>query len=191
MKFLKLFLLLVALTQPEALFAQSYPELPLVRKLLSELQAPSFEKNREFCGWVGRNASGTLVVGKTYRGRRANCSWRFEHDDKVTLVATYHTHGSYLYRYDNEIPSIVDFVNHVRLKARGYVATPGGRLWVVDGVRREVLLICGPGCLPVDPGHKEKPNPRLRKRFTEKQLFDRAGIMSLEIELCGDNLCTN
>ena len=34
----------------------------------------------------------------------------------------------------------------------GWVSTPGGRLWFVDGRSGALRQICGRGCLPVDPG---------------------------------------
>ena len=33
----------------------------------------------------------------------------------------------------------------------GYVATPGGRLWFIEGARGIVTLVCDLGCMDQDP----------------------------------------
>lgn len=182
---------LSALVAVSPAVAQSRAEVKLARDLLTQLQPLSFEKNREYCGWIGVDGDGRLVASKVNQGKRSRCSSEIETDKGIRLIATFHTHGSYLRQYDNEVPSVLDYANERRLKSRGYVSTPGGRFWVVDGIAGEVRLICGPGCLPVDPEHKEAGHGKTPNKLSETQLFRRQGKMPLTIELCGDNLCTD
>jgi hypothetical protein len=49
------------------------------------------------------------------------------------------------------VPSPEDVYSDSDEGLNGYVATPGGRFWFVDGRNETVSLICGIGCLPSDP----------------------------------------
>lgn len=171
--------------------AQSRKELNLARKMLTELQPLSFKKNREYCGWIAKDKAGRLRVSKIFRGTRARCTSSIDGLGDDTLVASFHTHAGYSKKYDGEIPSVIDFESEKHFGTFGYVATPGGRFWVIDGKKGIVKLVCGPGCLPVDPKFQEKPNDRLRKQFNEEQLYSRVGRGKLKLELCDGSLCTD
>ena len=51
----------------------------------------------------------------------------------------------------------------------GYVSTPGGRLWFVDGRAREASLICGPRCLTQDPFYV--PDRSVETSYTLEEPF--------------------
>lgn len=143
---------------PWASLAQDATVLQVARSALTELQAPSFEHNREFCGVIGRFGDGRMAITPHRRGRAASCTprgWRSMSD----ILATYHTHGAYGPDFDNEVPSLWDLLAVIDEQVDGYVSTPGGRFWFVDGEQGEARLICGLGCLPQDPNFREDGLP--------------------------------
>ncbi len=188
---LTLFGLLLPLAATPAL-AQSSALQELARKQLQDLQPISIRQNREFCGVIGRAKDGRLIAGPIRRGKRARCQVG-ELPPNTTLVATFHTHGSYLRRFDNEVPSIIDFETEIALGSIGYVSTPGGRFWMVNGPKAEVRLICGVGCLPWDPNFKDQEEKlgKIRDRYTRKQLYARFKATPFGFELCDGQLCTS
>lgn len=185
-----LFLLAPAPGRPA--LAQSSELQELARKKLTELQAVSIRQNREFCGVIGRAKDGKLISGPIRRGKRATCRVG-ELPTGTTLVATFHTHGSYLRRYDNEVPSIIDLETEMALGSIGYVSTPGGRFWMVHGPKAEVRLICGVGCLPWDPNFRDQEEKlgKIRDRYTRRQLYARFKTSPFGFELCDGQLCTS
>ncbi|WP_050928989.1 DUF4329 domain-containing protein [Aestuariivita boseongensis] len=142
--------LFVALALAAPAQAQSRVELDLARQTLRALQAESIRGNREFCGVIGKDQAGRLVVSPAARGSRARC--RYPNAPAGTrVVATFHTHGAFLERFDNEVPSVLDVLADMTTGTSGYISTPGGRFWYINGRTGEVRLICGPKCLPWDP----------------------------------------
>lgn len=138
--------------------AQNAGELAAAKQILSDLQAISFKKNREYCGVLMRTPEGKLVSSKAFKGTKARCRVkRIPLGAKV--VASYHTHGAYLPGYDNEVPSLLDLQVEMEWGIDGYVSTPGGRFWHVDGRNGTVRMICGLKCLPSD------------KRFEDQSRF--------------------
>ena len=129
--------------------AQAQTEEDVARETLRALQEKSVRSNREYCGLIWRDAAGRLVAGEAVRGGRARCRYPYP-PAGVVVVATYHTHGSFLESYDNEVPSVLDVLAELGTRTRGYVSTPGGRFWVIDGHTGDVRQICGPKCLPWD-----------------------------------------
>ena len=164
-------LLLAALSTPA--MAQPAAEQALARSLLRDMQARSIRESREFCGMIGIDASGRYVVGPISRGTAARCTFRRPRTAQ-RIVASFHTHGGYLAGYDNEVPSIIDLESERSQGLRGYVATPGGRFWLVDGVRSRVTLLCGPKCLPWDPRFDDGELERIRKSYSRQELFERS-----------------
>ena len=55
----------------------------------------------------------------------------------------------------------------------GYVATPGGRFWYIDGTSGSVYQLCAPGCLPRDPGFVAGLFGDIRAFYTLEQLEQR------------------
>lgn len=131
-------------------FAQAAEELALVKRIFAQLQGISISKNREYCGYIGRDAQGRLAFTKAKRGRKGSCT----PNDPVELAvvtASYHTHGAYSPNYVNELPSVDDVEGDEAEGVDGWVATPGGRLWYIDTSDMVISQICGVGCLPSDP----------------------------------------
>ena len=52
----------------------------------------------------------------------------------------------------------------------GYVSTPGGRVWRVEPDVQAALLICGQGCVAVDPNYDFADDFGIRNRYTVAQL---------------------
>ena len=103
-----LFVLLICLLQiPPPAWAQSRAEENLAKQTLRALQARSVNGNREYCGVIGRDGAGRLVVSRVARGTRARCRYP-QQPAGTRLVATFHTHGAFLERFDNEVPSVLD-----------------------------------------------------------------------------------
>lgn len=146
----RLWIFCCALALAVPVSAQSREEMDLARETLRGLQAQSIQGNREFCGVIGRDGAGRLVLSTVARGARARCRYP-KAPPGTKVVATFHTHGAFLERFDNEVPSALDVLADMATGTNGYISTPGGRLWLVNGRTGDVRLICGPKCLPWDP----------------------------------------
>ena len=128
--------------------AQDRLEREAARILLHDLQPVSIRENREYCGILMRTPDGTLVASQSFAGSEAFCT--VEVPEGARVVASFHTQGAYMEGYANEVPSLQDLNVMVEWGIDGYVSTPGGRFWHIDGKRGEISLICGPGCMPAD-----------------------------------------
>lgn len=166
--------LLICLTMGLALpaNAQSRAEQDLAKQTLRALQERSVKGNREYCGVIGRDAAGRLVVSEAVRGNRARCRYP-NSPPGTTVVATVHTHGAFLKNYDNEVPSVLDVLADMYAGTNGYVSTPGGRFWYVNGRTGVIELICGPKCLPWDPRYVPGLAGPVAGKYTLEQLKDR------------------
>ena len=69
-------------------------------------------------------------------------------------IASYHTHAAYSDDMDSEVPSVDDLEIDFEEGVNGYVATPGGRVWLNLVNEGRTILLCGPGCVYVDPGFR-------------------------------------
>lgn len=143
------------------------------KSVLGSLQEQSIAETREYCGFIIQTQDGGLATTPISRGTEASCESR---PGFAPVVASFHTHGSYAPRYDNEVPSVNDVMNDFEGQTDGYVSTPGGRLWLIDFESRTIRQLCGVGCLPADPNEDPTtaaPVPQsftldtLRKRFGE------------------------
>lgn len=121
------------------------------RKSLAAIQNQSFVSGLEYCGMIGKTTAGELIVSPARRGRPSGCNARGFSDPSIKLVASYHTHGGFDPDMDSEVPSSDDVDMDHHQGVFGFVATPGGRFWVIDHRSREAKQICGKGCLPADP----------------------------------------
>ena len=117
---------LAALLVPVQAPAQSREETDFVMGLFARLQLRSFDKRREFCGFIGRDASGALRATTPRPGNRDSCPLEWPRD--LEAVASYHTHGAFDFTYHNELPSDLDMQSDRSLGVNGWIATPGGRL---------------------------------------------------------------
>ena len=144
--------------------AQDPEEVEVARKILTELQPLSFQKHREYCGFIGYNNNGELVATPATAGTQASCGAAFP--DDLAVVASYHTHGAFDHGYFNEIPSDIDMESDGEFLLNGYVATPGGRMWYIDGREQVTWQICGTACLPVSPGFYKGVNGDIAQEYT-------------------------
>lgn len=125
----------------------------LAFEVLSDAQVISFRRNRELCGYIGITPGGDLRATEPTIGKSDEC---FADDPPLDwiLVASYHTHGAYSPDAFTETPSPSDIVADRDEGVSGFVSTPGGRFWFVDGAEETAELICA-GCLPADPLFEE------------------------------------
>ncbi len=141
-------------------------------KQLNEAQPLSIKQNREYCGLIGYDASDQLAATKPRKGRRHSCNpgrdprgW--------DVIATYHTHGGYDVDSDSEVPSMSDMREDFRDGIDGYIATPGGRVWLNSVERRKALMLCGRNCVLSDANFKPCNGFLPKKQYTMQSLQQR------------------
>ena len=161
-------LLLPALLIATPAAAQDAREVALVRDVFAELQPLSFRKKREYCGYLGLTREAELVATAPVPGDMASCAADFPAD--LAVVASYHTHGTFDEGYYNEMPSLTDIDSDSAAYLNGYVATPGGRLWYIDGRNRVTVQLCGVGCLPVAPLFSKDRDGEVAEAYTYDDL---------------------
>lgn len=134
-------------------------------KQLNKAQALSIKANREYCGLIGYDASNKLSATKIRRGRRDSChpgqdprGWE--------VVASFHTHGAYSLDADTEVPSLSDMREDFRDGLDGYIATPGGRVWLNSVRRKKAVMICGKKCVLADRNFKDCRGFLPKKQYT-------------------------
>jgi len=136
--------------------AQTAEEVAFAKAYLDRLQERSFQNRREYCGFFGYDTKGRLVAVKPRAGASASCTsyWPGDH---IRVFASYHTHGAWDKVSDGEVPSVQDMEGDMADAIHGYISTPGGRFWFIDGVAGTARQICGPGCLRSDPAFRPEP----------------------------------
>jgi hypothetical protein len=152
---------------------QSLAELDYARATLNSIQEPSFDQNREFCGYIGVDSFGRFVATEPLRGRESTCRPRSPRGD-FRVLASYHSHGAFSEDFDSEIPSYEDMTSDILEGVDGYIATPGGRMWYIDAATRDARLVCGPNCLSTDPGYIEPGFEPIRSRYSLRDLEQRS-----------------
>ncbi|EPX86350.1 hypothetical protein ruthe_01165 [Rubellimicrobium thermophilum DSM 16684] len=155
---------------PTAEATASGTELAFVRDLMASLQPLSFAGNREYCGYIGHDPAGRLMHTPPVAGAEASCPLP-PIPQGMTVIASYHTHGTYSPWYASEWPTTQDVNTDAADGIDGYIATPGGRLWHVDTDTMTVRQICGRGCLPQDPNYRPEDDGPLRPVMTYDQLL--------------------
>ena len=136
-------------------------------RLLNGLQPQSIAESREYCGYIIRTASGDIAATPANPGGEDFCE--LAAPDEGT-IASYHTHGSFSPRYDNEVPSVSDVLGDFGSRIDGYISTPGGRIWIVDFSERRARQVCGPRCVFSDPKDVPKAAGFVPQSFTLPQL---------------------
>lgn len=154
--------------------AQSAAEISAAKSYLATLQAMSFETKVEHCGVFGYRPDGRIVATRATVGTRASCA-PGRPPKNVRVYASFHTHGGFEEGYDGEVPSVADVLDDMDNGVDGYIATPGGRLWFIDGSNGESRQICGPGCLPTDPAFRSEAYGPVKSRYTLARLKRREG----------------
>lgn len=134
---------------------------------LNSIQRRSFAEHRELCGYFVLTPSGEIAATPPVPGDMATCSQAAPGTD---VFASYHTHGAFDDGYDNEVPSPEDLLADFHFGIDGYVSTPGGRVWRAEYDVQAALLICGQGCVAVDPAYDFADDIGIRNRYTVAQL---------------------
>ncbi|MCA8907810.1 MAG: DUF4329 domain-containing protein [Rhodospirillaceae bacterium] len=151
----------VSFAVARAAFAQDedhvwlYEELDtLALRTLDALQHTSIAENREYCGYLGVDASGQVAATPAVPGTVDSCL-PDEPPEGFEIYASYHTHGAYSPDEDSEVPSYEDLQGDIEEGVDGYIATPGGRVWLNLYDDERAAQLCGPGCVFADPNFLE------------------------------------
>jgi hypothetical protein len=156
---------------PASAPAQSREEIDFMMSLFEQLQPLSFDKQREYCGFLGYDASGSLTATEPRGGNRDSCPLDWPRN--LQVVASYHTHGTFDFAYNNELPSDIDMLSDQDMGVDGWIATPGGRLWFVDSERMVAKQVCGVGCLPIAPNFYKAQAGDIAKGYSFDELVER------------------
>jgi hypothetical protein len=154
--------------------AQGAQETAFVMGLMESMNALSVRFNREVCGYILRHPNGAYSSTKVSWGGHASCA-SLPVRDGMDVVSSWHTHAAWARSYDGEVPSIQDVEGDMRLGVNGWVGTPGGRLWFVDGQSGTMRQVCGRSCLPVDPGFVPEEHGPVGETYTLDGLYARFG----------------
>lgn len=146
-------------------------ERALATALFTMLQPRSVGRDTEFCGYLYRDAAGWLRTTGPVTGRAETCAAPWPRHG--TPVASWHTHAGYDVDMWNEVPSARDLQADAFEGVDGWVATPGGRLWHVDGAAMVAVLVCGPFCLPADPDYDAQATGDVGRRYSLDDLLDK------------------
>lgn len=123
---------------------------------LDEVQRLSIRDGVEYCGLFGYDSSGKLAATPARRGERDGCEPALE-PEGFEVIASYHTHGAYALDADTEVPSVEDLLADFEEGIDGYIATPGGRIWLNLAEERRSFQLCGKGCVQADPAFRTCP----------------------------------
>ncbi len=137
------------------------------RQVLNSLQPRSIAESREYCGYIYETDTGGLAATAIYRGGEDFCDLP-EPDDST--LASFHTHGGFSDRYDNEVPSVDDMMGDFEAQTDGYVGTPGGRVWLIDYETRSARQLCGEMCITSDPENDPEDAGFVPQSFTLEEL---------------------
>lgn len=124
------------------------------RNQLDALQRRSFAEDIELCGIIFERSNGELGASSIRQGDEASCGIAYFDEPGMKPLASFHTHAAQNEAYDSEVPSVLDLQNDAALSMDGYLATPGGRFWWIDGRREVATMVCGEGCLAQDPAYE-------------------------------------
>lgn len=120
------------------------------KRQLSQLQQQSFDQNTELCQIIFEDSDGDLGTSPIIEGATASCDIIYFDEPGMAPIASLHTHGGFDEEYDSEVPSVLDMESDIASRMDGYVATPGGRMWQIDWVGQQTVMVCGTNCLPQD-----------------------------------------
>lgn len=148
---------------------RSQAEIDFAKQVLNDLQKTSIDKNREYCGYIGLSPQGGYYATNPTRGRKGSCFPKAE-DTDINLLASFHTHGGYSDRFESETPSMDDVNSGLEESLDGYIATPGGRLWFTNGETGASEMLCGIGCLIMDPNFEPNAEPNIKTTYTLEAL---------------------
>ncbi len=135
-----------------------------------ELQVRSIAENVEYCGYFGFDRAGQWVATPPTRGDAHGCLPDLP-PPGFDALASYHTHAAY--DIDSEVPSVDDMLSDIDEAVDGYIATPGGRLWLNLFDEEVAILLCGPGCVTADVRFRECAAYPPDVEYTLDELYDR------------------
>ena len=120
------------------------------RQVLNEVNPISIAQNREWGGYVYRNADGSYSSTNAIRGNAT--SLLLPAPDSAApsgamTTASYHTHAAFDPRYDNENFSPQDILSDELFDIDGYLATPRGQFKYHDVRKGRVITLGGPGAI--------------------------------------------
>ena len=174
----KLFTALAAIatasTLSTAAHAQDARETEFVMGLMEQMNRLSVAFNREVCGFILQDDEGNYSSTKASWGGEASCA-SMPLEPGMRAVSSWHTHAAWGRGYDGEVPSIQDVEGDMRFGVNGWVGTPGGRLWHVNGTTGTMSQVCGRGCLPEDPNFFPEEHGPVAEVYTLDALYTRFG----------------
>ena len=144
-------------------------EVAFAKATLNRLQTVSFASNREYCGYILRAPDGSLAATPASKGKVSSCCGA-EAAEGYLVVASFHTHGAFEYDTPAEFPSVGDVEADEAEDVDGYISTPGGRFWYVDGSELEVSQICGVGCMAQDQNFEAGLDGRIEVSYSLEEL---------------------
>ena len=164
----KLALALAVMLTPNVASAFDEAEMAFVFETMKDVQFLSFQNNREYCGYFGY-VNGEFAASRIAKGRKASCRAYVPADD-FQAVASFHTHGRYSRFYNSEIPSTDDLLTDNEEGVDGFMATPGGRLWFINGEDMVAEIICDLKCLPQDERFRPDLELQVQDTYTLDEL---------------------
>ena len=140
---------------------------------LDQVQPRSIRDGVEYCGLFGYDIRGRLSATQARKGKVDSCR---PHNEPrgFTVLASYHTHGSFTMDADTEVPSEDDLLGDIQEQIYGYVATPSGRVWFNDWETREAFMLGGKGTISGDPHFRDCLAFMPRTQYTVPELIRRA-----------------
>ncbi|MEL6839706.1 MAG: DUF4329 domain-containing protein [Pseudomonadota bacterium] len=135
--------------------------------VLNDLQPRSIAESREYCGYIFKTKDGALAATAANRGAEDYCDLPVPDD---SVIASYHTHGSFSITYDNEVPSVDDVISDFDAGIDGYISTPAGRIWLVDYSDEIARQLCSTDCVISDPANDPGADGFIPRTFTLEEL---------------------
>ena len=159
---------ILALVNPGRYVPPPRAEVAMITQHFRALQVQSFLHDVEYCGYIAETAEGRVAMTESVRGDRFGCTP--ELTDDLFAIASFHTHGAYDPDVPSEFPSTTDMEADASEGIDGYVATPGGRLWHIDGTSMKTRQVCGLGCLPQDPFFRAGDDGEIAQQYSYSDL---------------------
>ncbi len=140
------------------------------KTILDDLQPVSISESREYCGYIYETDNGGLAATPIIRGGEDFCDLP---DPDDSTLASFHTHGGFSDRYDNEVPSVDDVLGDFEAMIDGYIGTPSGRVWLVDYDAQIARQLCSSTCITSDPNDDPEDAGFIPQSFTLEELRER------------------
>ncbi len=120
------------------------------KTVLNSINPTSVAQNREYGGYIYRNADGTYSATTPIRGEAASVSLPAPASVApagAVTTASYHTHAAFDPAFDNENFSPQDILSDILFSLDGYLATPMGQFKFFNETARRVVTLGGPGTI--------------------------------------------